>query len=245
MTTTTLSSIHVDRVSRSFGRSYAVNRVTTRFDAGRIVALLGPNGAGKSTLITLLATLQRPDSGTIRFMQDAGTDALSFDQVVRRHRSLIGYVSHDALLYADLTGAENLRFYAQLYGLATVTPRVEALLERVGMTDAAHRLVRTYSRGMRQRLSVARALLQSPAVLLLDEPLTGIDHEGAKQLLGMLAEEKAAQRIIVVSTHRLSLDASLIDEVRVMQRGRLRLTRALEPGERLADAYAAALQERD
>jgi heme exporter protein A len=227
--------VEVAGVSCAFGRVYALQRVTTAFEAGKAVALLGPNGAGKSTLLSVLATLLTPDRGEVRY------DGVPLAAVRRAQRAQIGYVSHDALLYPDLSGTENLWFFGRLYGLDRPAERAAALLDRVGLSqDAARRPVRTYSRGMRQRLSIARALLQDPCLLLLDEPFTGIDRDGCALVEGLLMAEKAAGRIILLSTHRLELGAPLIDEVRLLEGGRLRVARPLEAGESLVDAYKRA-----
>lgn len=227
--------VEVEGVSCAFGRVYALHRVTTAFEAGKVVALLGPNGAGKSTLLSVLATLLTPDRGDVRY------DGVPLSEVRRSQRARIGYVSHDALLYPDLSGVENLWFFGRLYGVPDPTARAQALLARVGLSEEASvRAVRTYSRGMRQRLSIARALLQDPCLLLLDEPFTGIDRDGCALVEGLLAEEKAAGRIVLLSTHRLELGASLVDEVRLLEGGRLRVDRALGAAEALVDAYKRA-----
>jgi heme exporter protein A len=228
----TWQRVEVQSVSCAFGRVYALHRVTTTFEAGTLVALLGPNGAGKSTLLSVLSTLLNPDRGEVLF------DGVPLAEVRRQQRAKIGYVSHDALLYPDLTGYENLWFFGRLYGLPRFKDKAVALLERVGLSEAAAaKQVRTYSRGMRQRLSIARALLQDPCLLLLDEPFTGIDRDGCGLVESLLAQEKAAGRIVLMSTHRLDMSAPLIDEVRMLESGRLRVSRALTAGESLLDAY--------
>ena len=229
--------IELRDVSCAFDRQYALQRVTTSFEAGRLVALLGANGAGKSTLISVLATLRAPDRGTVLF------DGFNLDTVRRDQRDRIGLVSHDALLYADLSGTENLLFFGRLYGVQDPAGRARELIDRVGLsTKAAERPVRTYSRGMRQRLSIARALVQSPCLLLLDEPFTGIDRDGAALIEDILRAEKSAGRMVLMSTHRLDMGGDLVDEVRVLEGGRLRADRPLHPGETLLDAYRAPVK---
>jgi len=229
--------IELDNVARVFGRTWALNRVRTTFRAGRIAVLLGPNGAGKSTMIRLMATLDTPDRGTITY------DERSHVEMARKQRGTIGYVSHDALLYLDLTGHENLTFYARLYGIDDAESRIAGLLSRVDLTEAADRVVRGYSRGMRQRLTLARALLHRPEVLLLDEPFTGLDRWGEAALHEILDSQRAAGRIIVLSTHRLEMPSDMCDEVRILRRGRLLVDRPLDAGERIADVYAEAFSE--
>lgn len=228
--------IELDTVGRSYGRVWALSRVSTTFRSGRLIVLLGPNGAGKSTLLQIVATLQRPDRGTVRY------DGVAQTALTPEARGRFGYVSHDALLYADLSGRENLAFFASLYGIARASERIDALLERVVLVEAADRPVRGYSRGMRQRLSIARALLQEPSVLILDEPFTGLDRWGMAALHELLGAERDAGRIVLLSTHQLEMPAGLCDEVRVLRRGRLVLDRVLEPGEELGELYARAFE---
>ena len=234
-----LERIELEKVAKVYGRSYALNRVDTVFKAGTLVALLGPNGAGKSTLISMVGTLLLPDRGTVTY------DGLSHEQMVRKGRGRFGYVSHDALLYLDLSGMENLVFYAALYDIPNPQARIAELLKRVDMTYAAEKLVRSYSRGMRQRLSIARALLQRPEVLLLDEPFTGLDRWGEESLHELLAEERDEGRIVLLSTHRMGLPLGLCTEVRVLRQGRLLLDRALEPDENVGDVYSNVFRAKD
>jgi len=232
-----VKTIELHKIGKAYGRNWALNRVSTRFESGRVVVLLGPNGAGKSTLLSIVATLLRPDRGTIRY------DSADQREAVQRRRHEFGYVSHDALLYLDLTGRENLRFYGELYGVEGLEERVGALLQRVELTEAADRVARSYSRGMRQRLSIARALLQQPRVLLLDEPFTGLDRWGESAVQTILGEQRDEGSIVLLSTHRLSFPAGFCDEVRVLKRGRLVLDRSVEPGEQLADVYARTIED--
>jgi heme exporter protein A len=234
-----VDKIELKSVSKTYGRSYALNRVSTTFRGGTLVVLLGPNGAGKSTLLSIVCTLLAPDRGTVTF------DGQSFDQVLKYGRGRFGYVSHDALLYLDLTGIENLRFYAKLYGIPEPEERIAEMLDRVEMTYAADKFVRGYSRGMRQRLSIARALLQRPEVLLLDEPFTGLDRWGEESTQDLLAKERDAGRTILLSTHQLGLPKGLVNEVRVLKRGRMLVDRVVGEGERIADIYAEAFAAKE
>ncbi len=149
-------------------------------EAGEYVTLVGPNGAGKTTLLRILATLIRPTSGTVRI---AGMDVARAGPEIRRY---IGFLSHRTLLYEDLTAEQNLRFYARLYGIPDASARMDELLQRVGLADRRHDLVRTFSRGMQQRLAVARALIHCPSILLLDEPYTGLGPDAAGALQSLL-----------------------------------------------------------
>jgi heme exporter protein A len=207
--------IETQELCKSFGPHVALGGVDLSVEAGEFVTLMGPNGAGKTTLLRVLATLARPTSGTVRI---AGLDPSQAGEQVRRQ---IGFLSHRTLLYDDLSAEQNLRFYAQLYDLENGADRIEALLKQVGLAGRRHDLVRTYSRGMQQRLSVARAVLHQPAVLLLDEPYTGLDPDAAQvltDLLGELAEEGAT---VLLTTHNLERALTAGRRVVVLSRGRL------------------------
>lgn len=180
---------------------------------GEFVALLGPNGSGKSTLIRLLAGLSKPTGGTIHIGGwELPREALAV-------RAQIGLVSHKPLLYENLTARENLQFFARLYDLHDMTGRINTLLERVGLAKRGHDLVRTYSRGMQQRLSIARALLHHPSVLLLDEPYTGLDQDASAILDGLLQEAQRDGHTILMATHQLDRAARLTSRVIILSRG--------------------------
>jgi heme exporter protein A len=196
-----------------YGRTRALGGVDLTLRAGEATALLGPNGAGKSTLVGILATLVAPSSGGVRYGElDHGDDDL---------RATIGVIAHESLCYGDLTGRENLTFWSRLYAVPDARARVEALLERVGLADAAARPARTYSRGMLQRLAVARALVHRPQLLLADEPFTGLDRAGVELLAALLKEERARGCILCVVTHDFDAVAALVDRVVVLARGRV------------------------
>ena len=182
---------------------------------GQALALLGPNGAGKTTLLRILATLSKPSAGWARI----GPYHVVADAVeVRR---LVGYVGHQPAVYADLTGLENLHFFARMYNVAEPEARAHLLLERVGLRARARDRVCTYSRGQVQRLALARGLLHDPQVLLLDEPDTGLD-EDALALLGDLVEERRGQLLTTLfTTHQLERGLSLSDEALVLVGGQL------------------------
>jgi heme exporter protein A len=207
--------VELREVSRAYGRAFALHRVSMGFDAGTLTALLGGNGAGKTTLLTMLATLEAPTQGEICY------DEISWARMARAGRQHIGWVGHDPLLYRDLSGRENLLFYAKMYGLKSPDILVDKWLERVKMTDAAARRVHTYSRGMVQRLTLARALLHSPQLLLLDEPLTGLDQQGKLVIHEVLAELRAAGCVVVMSTHELHALDGVCTHVAILKRGKL------------------------
>jgi ABC-type multidrug transport system ATPase subunit len=175
-----------------------------------VLGLLGPNGAGKSTLLAILATLLVPSAGTVHYgtlsAREAGPDL----------RGRIGLLAHDLHLYPELTGRENLEFFARLYGLADVAVRVQSALER-----RAGDLVSGFSRGMRQRLALERALIHGPRLLLLDEPFTGLDDASAHMLVSRLRELRNERRIIVLATHDLDVADGLVDRAAILRDGRL------------------------
>ncbi|RME35047.1 MAG: heme ABC exporter ATP-binding protein CcmA, partial [Thermoflexia bacterium] len=189
--------IEVRSLTRTFGPHVALAGVDLTVEAGEYVTLVGPNGAGKTTLLRILATLIRPTSGTVRI---AGMDVACAGPEIRRY---IGFLSHRTLLYEDLTAEQNLRFYARLYGIPDASARMDELLQRVGLADRRHDLVRTFSRGMQQRLAVARALIHCPSILLLDEPYTGLDPDAAGALRSLLDELSAEGHTILLTTHDL------------------------------------------
>lgn len=227
-----LPSITLREVSRTYERTFALHRVNLTLNQGTITALLGGNGAGKSTLLTILATIDKPSSGELTY------GSASRDQFRRQSRHRVGWVSHETLIYEELTARENLTFFAQMYGLDHIPRRCDAWLERVGLRQASDQLVRTFSRGMKQRLTIARALLSNPRLLLLDEPATGLDQPGIALLRELLLELRDRGRIIVVVTHNISLARALADRVLILRRGKLVFDRPLDQIEDLASTYS-------
>ncbi|RIL06779.1 heme ABC exporter ATP-binding protein CcmA, partial [bacterium] len=205
--------VWADGVVCRFGPLTALDRVDLAAPPGRITVVVGPNGAGKTTLLRVVATLVRPEGGTVHV---AGADALRAPAAVRAR---IGVVMHRPLLYPDLTLAENLAFYARLYGLDEPAARVEVALAAAELTAFARRPVRTLSRGMAQRAAIARAVLHDPAVLLLDEPYTGLDPRSADRLDRALAAHAAAGRAVVITLHDLDRAAALAGPLVVLRRG--------------------------
>jgi heme ABC exporter ATP-binding subunit CcmA len=184
-------------------------------EGGECVALLGANGAGKTTLLRVLATLLRPSGGRLRlFGEDA---ALRPTAALRR----IGYVGHESACYADLTAVENLAFYAELYDVPDPARRVAELVDWTGLGAAARRPVRTFSRGMAQRLALARALVHGPELLLLDEPFNGLDPQATAELETLLRALRTSGHAIVLSTHDVPRAAALATRVVMLHRGRI------------------------
>ncbi|MGB9776206.1 MAG: heme ABC exporter ATP-binding protein CcmA [Anaerolineae bacterium] len=210
-----MSGVEMANLSKSFGPHIALAGVTLSIGEGEFVTLVGPNGAGKTTLLRILATLLRPTAGTVRI---AGLDPAQAGPEVRRR---IGFLSHRTLLYEDLTAEQNLRFYARMYGLPDALARIDELLERVGLADRRHDRVRTFSRGMQQRLAVARAVLHRPSVLLLDEPYTGLDPQATEALSALLGELAGEGCTILLTTHDLERGLAAGNRIVVLSRGRV------------------------
>lgn len=206
--------LDVADVSRHFGRRRALSHVTFEARAGCIVGLLGPNGAGKSTMLAILATLQRPTSGTVRY------GGMTAEADGARLRARIGVLGHDLFLYPELTARENLTFFAELYGCAEPAAVVERALETAGLSDRADDPVGSFSRGMRQRVALERALIQTPRLTLLDEPFTGLDDVSAIALLARLKALRASGAIVILATHDLDLAEGLLDDAIFLRNGR-------------------------
>lgn len=207
--------IEVVRAAKALGGRPVLTGVDLAVPAGAAVALFGPNGAGKSTLLRVLAGLIRLDAGEARVM--GHVPHLAPAPVRRR----LGWLAHRPFLYDSLSGEENLQFWARVYGLGDASRRIRQLLARFGLLLFAGDPVRTYSRGMVQRLALARVLLHDPEVLLLDEPFTGLDPGGVRVVAEVLAELKARGRTLLVVSHRADEVAPLADRFVVLARGRV------------------------
>lgn len=201
-------------VTRTFGRRRALNRVTFTCRAGELVALLGPNGAGKSTLLSIAATLLQPSSGQVRYGDRSAGDGPAL-------RGRIGLLGHDLYLYPELSPAENLQFFGRVYQLPDVDARVDAALDRAELTHRRDDPVAGFSRGMRQRLALERALLHDPRLVLLDEPFTGLDDAATGALQRRLAGLRERGAIGLVTTHDLETIEPVIDRAVMLQGGRL------------------------
>ncbi len=207
--------IRVRGLKKSFGEHWALRGVDLDVAEGECLALIGPNGAGKTTLLRILSTLTKPSAGTVSL---AGQDLASGAIEIRRR---VGFLSHQPLLYEDLTARENLRFYGRMYDVRELEKRAAALLQRVGLESNQQDLVRTFSRGMKQRLAIARALLHDPPVLLMDEPYTGLDQGAAATLDSVLQDAGATSRTVVLTTHDLDRGLRLSQRTALLMGGRL------------------------
>ena len=227
--------LDVRDVSRHYGRRRALARVSLTCRASEVVGLFGPNGAGKSTLLGIVSTLVRPSTGEVRYgTRSAGElgDAL---------RGRIGFVGHEVFLYGDLSARENLEFFGRLYRVPDLQARVTDALEQARLVDRAHDRVGGFSRGLRQRLALERALLHRPRLLLLDEPFTGLDDESAYLLVSRLSALRATGAIVLISTHDFDVAEGVVDRIVCLRAGRLREV-AGGPGS-LRERYRQAMAE--
>jgi heme exporter protein A len=205
--------IDVRKLVKRFGLKTVLRGVDFQVAQGEFVALLGPNGAGKTTLLRVLATLSRPTYGKVRI----GGFALPAQSASVRRR--LGVVTHLPLLYGDLTAEENLRFYARMYGLEDPNRRIAEVLDLVGLVGRRRDLVRTFSRGMQQRLSIGRAILHDPDVVLFDEPYTGLDQDACTMLDGVLRQVVSRGRTVVMTSHDLARVVDLATRFDVISKG--------------------------
>ncbi|HEY65764.1 MAG TPA: heme ABC exporter ATP-binding protein CcmA [Caldilineae bacterium] len=207
--------IEVRGLVKAFGRKVALRDIDLTVPAGQTLALFGPNGAGKTTLIRILAMLSKATAGTVRI---GGVETTQASADLRRY---IGVVSHAPLVYDSLTGEENLRFFARMYDLVDARERVREVLEQVGLFHRRHDPVRTYSRGMVQRLAIARAILHDPPILLLDEPDTGLDQQAAEMLHRLIRQLGGERRTVLLTTHNLERGWEWADRVALLVNGRI------------------------
>lgn len=215
MTETRLSILNCRSVSRIYGDNYALVDVSTQLHASRVKGLLGPNGAGKSTLLGLCSSRISASEGHIEFK------GIHLDKCHVSFRRSLGIVSHQIMLYRELTGVENLVFFSSISGGPTDTGAINKHLDRVGLTWAKDRRVDEYSRGMQQRLTVARALIHCPSLLLMDEPFTGLDQAGVALVTELITEAKVGGAAVLVSSHDLGTLSALCDDVLILKQGRV------------------------
>lgn len=208
-----MGSLVAERLSKELGGRLVLRDVSLAMTGGRCLALLGANGSGKSTLLRVLSTLWRPTSGRVLWNdEDARKVGASF-------RTSIGYVGHEPLVYGDWSGRANLEFLGRLYGVENLHARIDELLDEVRLSRFARDPVYVYSRGMVQRLALARAFLHRPDILLLDEPFSGLDTALQRHMVDRLQQERAAGRTIVLVTHALELGHELATDIAFLRRG--------------------------
>ena len=208
------SLLEARELARAFGPVRAVDGISFSLELGELLVVLGPNGAGKTTLLGMLGGTLHPTEGEIRFRGELR------DSASTSWRGELGVLSHRTFLYPALSARENLRFWGRIYGLTDLDERVEVRLSEVGLEPHGSRMVREFSRGMRQRLALARTLLHDPALVLLDEPFTGLDLHAAALLREVLERLRDGNRSVVLVTHQLLEGLSLADRVAIQARGR-------------------------
>jgi len=207
--------VQASGLSRHFGRRRALNQITFSCRAGEVLGLLGPNGAGKSTLLAIVSTLLRPSAGHLRY----GAHEASRAGAPLRQR--LGWLGHDLQLYPELTARENLTFFARLHGVSDVDARVAQALADARLESRANDVVSDFSRGMRQRLALERALLHDPRLLLLDEPFTGLDGPSSVALASRLSRLAGEGRLVMLATHEVDLADDVLTRALILRDGRL------------------------
>jgi heme exporter protein A len=229
--------IDVRKLFKRFGLKTVLRGLDFHVEPGEFVALLGPNGAGKTTFLRVLSSLSRPSLGHVSI---AGHTLPDHAAEVRRR---LGVVSHLPLLYADLTADENLRFYGRMYALPNLDARVSEVLEMVGLSNRRRDLVRTFSRGMQQRLAIGRAVMHDPEVILFDEPYTGLDQDASTMLDEVLKSVAGLGRTVVMTSHDLARAEDLASRFDVLSRGVIAASTSREAlqGSNLLAFYRQAL----
>ena len=202
-------------LTRSFGHQRALKGIDLSVARGEFLVLFGPNGAGKTTLLRILAGLSKPTAG--RVVLD-GVDLAAEPGDVRRK---IGVISHQTFVYDDLTAEENLKFFGRMYDVARLDERIAEVLSQVGLSQRARDRARTFSRGLQQRLSIARAVLHNPPILLLDEPDTGLDERAAEMLHAVVRGLEGQQRTVLLTTHNFERGLAMATRVCLLVEGRL------------------------
>jgi len=209
------AAVRAHLLSKTFGAQFALRNVDLEIQAGEFVTIFGPNGAGKTTLIRILSTLSKATSGDVIVEGQAlGKDS----DAIRRK---IGVIGHQTFLYENLTAEENLKFYARLYRVQNSSDKITELLHDVGLETRRKDQVRTFSRGMQQRLSIARSLLHDPTLLLLDEPYTGLDQHASEMLTSWLTRLRERRQTTLMVTHDLERGVDLADRIAILVRGQV------------------------
>lgn len=232
------SFIKIDKVRKSYGHIDALRGVSFSLEKGDFLSIFGPNGAGKSTLLKILSAQTRPTKGKVYF---AGVD---LSNQPNNFRKTFGVISHLPFLYENLSAFDNLKFYAKLYGVDNIEVKVEDILKKVELLDRKNDYVRGYSRGMLQRLSIARALIHDPEIILLDEPYTGLDQHASYILTNILREQFKNNKTIIMVTHNLSRGYDLSTKIAIMKKGEIVMFEQKEniPEDEFEDIYISLLE---
>lgn len=207
--------IETESLTKLFGHVMALRGIDLTVRRGEFLTIFGPNGAGKTTLIRILSTLLKPTSGTVRI---SGIDARDDTENLRRN---IGVISHNTFLYDNLSAYENIEFYGKMYDIENIEEKGKQVIKEVGLSGRMNDLVRTFSRGMQQRLSIARAIIHDPKVMLFDEPYTGLDQHAAQMLKNMLKKLHTPDRTVIMTTHNLQQGLEMCDRVAIQVAGQI------------------------
>ncbi len=207
--------ILIKGLSKVFGNNVALKEINLEVKKGEFIALFGPNGAGKTTLIKTMSTLIAPTSGAVVI------DGYDIREESIEVRKRIGVISHETYLYEDLTARENLQFYGRMYEVDDLEERVSNVISEVGLSLRSDDLVRTFSRGMKQRLSIARAVLHDPPTLLLDEPYTGLDPHAVATFDRILEKSGVSKKTVVMTTHMIGRGIEMCDRVAILRSGEI------------------------
>jgi len=202
-------------LSKTYGNKNVLRDISLTIPKGEFTAVLGPNGAGKSTLLKILALMSKPDSGEVKIGKQ------SFVNLKGELKRKIGILSHSSFLYPELTAYENLQFYGRLYDVRHLEEQIISVIKKVGLLLALNEPVYTFSRGMLQRLSIARALIHSPEVIFLDEPFTGLDQQGIGLLQDVLKDLKSSQKTILIVTHSFEQGMEDVDRILIINKGQI------------------------
>ncbi len=209
------AAIEIKNLTKTFGNLYALKEVNLSLETGEFLTIFGPNGAGKTTLIRILSTITKATSGEIVI------GGIALKKTPEQIRRQIGVIAHQTFLYDDLTAEENLRFYGKLYDVKNLNAKIAEIISEVGLELRRNDRVRTFSRGMQQRLSIARAMIHEPQFLFLDEPYTGLDQHASEMLTGWLKRVRGSQRTVLMVTHDLERGLEMADQVAILNRGKI------------------------
>ncbi|NQV30578.1 MAG: heme ABC exporter ATP-binding protein CcmA [Candidatus Marinimicrobia bacterium] len=208
-----IPALQIDNVSKDFGRIIALRGITFSVAPGEFVSILGRNGAGKTTLLNIISGVSKPSEGSVQLFGSDPSD--------RQNKAKLAVISHEMFLYENLTAVENLEYYSRIYNVPDASQRIDQVLRDIELTHRRFDLVSTYSRGMSQRLTIARALLHEPAMLLLDEPFTGLDQHAIGMLIDLLKKQREMGRTILLTTHDLHTAKELSDRFIILEKHRI------------------------